>query len=46
MSSYEQRMQATYAAATGVGWGAYAGLLLLAAAIVLSLSPANRARAP
>jgi len=30
MSSYEQRMQATYAAAIGVGWGAYAGLLLLA----------------
>src|SRR5262245_37106338 len=30
MSSYEQRMQDTYAAATGVGWSAYAGLLLLA----------------
>jgi hypothetical protein len=30
MSSYEQRMQNTYAAATGVGWSAYAGLLLLA----------------
>jgi hypothetical protein len=30
MSSYEQRMQDTYAAATGVGWTAYAGLLLLA----------------
>jgi hypothetical protein len=30
MSSYEQRMQDTYAAAMGVGWAAYAGLLLLA----------------
>ncbi len=30
MSSYEQRMQQTYAAAMGVGWTAYAGLLLLA----------------
>lgn len=30
MSSYEQRMQDTYAAAMGVGWTAYAGLLLLA----------------
>ena len=30
MSSYEQRMQDTYAAATGVGWSAFAGLLLLA----------------
>jgi hypothetical protein len=30
MSSYEQRMQDTYAAAVGVGWAAYAGLLLLA----------------
>jgi hypothetical protein len=30
MSSYEQRMQDTYAAAMGVGWAAYAGVLLLA----------------
>jgi hypothetical protein len=30
MSSYEQRMQETYAAAMGTGWAAYAGLLLLA----------------
>jgi hypothetical protein len=30
MSSYEQRMQETYAAAMGGGWSAYAGLLLLA----------------
>jgi hypothetical protein len=30
MSSYEQRMQETYAAAMGVGWAAYAGVLLLA----------------
>jgi len=30
MSNYEQRMQDTYAAAMGVGWAAYAGLLLLA----------------
>src|SRR5579859_4881629 len=30
MSSYEQRMQDTYAAAMGTGWAAYAGLLLLA----------------
>lgn len=30
MSSYEQRMQDTYAAAMGVGWAAYAGILLLA----------------
>ena len=30
MSSYEQRMQDTYTAAMGVGWTAYAGLLLLA----------------
>ncbi len=30
MSNYEQRMQDTYAAAMGTGWGAYAGLLLLA----------------
>lgn len=30
MSSYEQRMQDTYAAAMGVGWSAFAGLLLLA----------------
>ncbi|HST25900.1 MAG TPA: hypothetical protein VLJ76_07905 [Gaiellaceae bacterium] len=30
MSNYEQRMQDTYSAATGVGWAAYAGLLLLA----------------
>ena len=30
MSNYEQRMQETYAAAMGVGWAAYAGLLLLA----------------
>jgi hypothetical protein len=30
MSSYEQRMQDTYAAAMGTGWSAFAGLLLLA----------------
>ena len=30
MSNYEQRMQDTYAAAMGVGWAAYAGVLLLA----------------
>jgi hypothetical protein len=30
MSSYEQRVQQTYAAAMGAGWAAYAGLLLLA----------------
>lgn len=30
MSNYEQRMQDTYSAAMGVGWAAYAGLLLLA----------------
>ena len=30
MSNYEQRMQDTYAAAMGVGWVAYAGVLLLA----------------
>ncbi len=30
MENYEQRMQTTYKAALGVGWTAYAGLLLLA----------------
>jgi hypothetical protein len=29
MSSYEQRMQDTYAAAMGTGWSAFAGVMLL-----------------
>ncbi len=33
MSSYEQRMQDTYTAAMGVGWGAYAGILLLGSGV-------------
>jgi hypothetical protein len=33
MSSYEQRMQETYAAAMGVGWAAYAGVLLAASGV-------------
>ena len=30
MENYEQRMQDTYKAALGTGWGTYAGVLLLA----------------
>lgn len=30
MSNYEQRMQQTYSAAMGTGWGAFAGVMFLA----------------